>query len=199
MSQVIVNVRGTSGSGKSTITHDFMRAFPTETLEGPNLRRPDKYEIKGYRLTPPQLKLPIYVVGHYRTACGGCDTVSTPAEVIDRVKAAYDMGGHVLFEGLILSKSGPKGQVPINLKRYDPVYAYLDTPKEVCVERVLARRKEAGNDKPFDPEKSLIPGYETVLISGLKNMRAAGHRTVVIDHTQATKQVFDIFLEEENK
>ena len=46
------------------------------------------------------------------------------------------------------------------LKDYGAIFAFLDTPWETCLERVLSRRLAAGNDKPFDPEKTMRSAYD---------------------------------------
>ena len=40
------------------------------------------------------------------------------------------------------------------------IFAFLDTPWQVCLERVLGRRAAAGNTKPFDAEKNMRSAYE---------------------------------------
>jgi hypothetical protein len=37
----------------------------------------------------------------------------------------------------------------------------MDTPFEVCVERVLSRRAAAGNGNPFDPERTMRPTFNS--------------------------------------
>ena len=68
--------------------------------------------------------------------------------------------GHVLVEGLLMSKSSDGGHVAPILKQHGAIFAFLDTPWDTCLERVLARRAEAGNEKPFDPEKTMRTAYE---------------------------------------
>jgi hypothetical protein len=44
----------------------------------------------------------------------------------------------------------------------------LDTPKQQCITQTMNRRALAGNDKPFDPGKSLIPKYRAVELAQAK-------------------------------
>src|SRR5678815_5091805 len=95
---LVVNIRGTSGSGKSTIVRGIMAKGATVIPIGED-RKPD-----GYIITGPLFKRPVYVVGPYTTACGGCDQITTQDEICDRIRA-YSTLGDVLVEGLLMSHS----------------------------------------------------------------------------------------------
>ena len=155
MKQQIVNIRGCNGSGKTTIVRRFLTKLPTEPLGG-KPGRPAGYRVDA---SPWGLKLPVFVVGSYENTCGGADGIKTQEEIAERVvKAQYH--GHVLVEGLLMSKSSDGGHVAPILKGHGAIFAFLDTPWDVCLERVLARRAEAGNEKVFDPEKTMRTAYE---------------------------------------
>jgi hypothetical protein len=59
-----------------------------------------------------------------------------------------------------MSKSSDKGHVAPILRENGAVFAFLDTPWDVCLDRVLKRREAAGNEKPFDPDKTMRTAYE---------------------------------------
>lgn len=155
MKHQIVNIRGCNGSGKTTIVRRFLDKLPREALGG----KPSKPA--GYRVDASSwgISAPIYVVGSYENTCGGTDGINTQEEIAERVTKAHPLG-HVLVEGLLMSKSSANGHVAPILKDHGAIFAFLDTPWEVCLERVLNRRKEAGNDKPFDPDKTMRSAYE---------------------------------------
>lgn len=155
MKHQIVNIRGCNGSGKTTTVRRFLDRLPVQPLGG----RPDRPA--GYRVdaTAWGLQLPVFVVGSYENTCGGTDGIKTQEEIVDRVSKAYNHG-HVLVEGLLMSKSSAGGVTAPALKERGAIFAFLDTPWETCLERVLARRAAAGNDKPFDPEKTMRSAYE---------------------------------------
>jgi hypothetical protein len=152
----IVNIRGCNGSGKTTVVRRFLERLPNEPLGG----RPGRPA--GYRVdaSPWGLTLPVYVVGSYENACGGTDGIKTQEEIVDRVRRAHAAGGHVLVEGLLMSKSSDGGVTAPALRELGGIFAFLDTPWQVCLDRVLARRAAAGNDKPFDPDKTMRTAYE---------------------------------------
>jgi thymidylate kinase len=155
MKHQIVNIRGCNGSGKTTIVRRFLDRLPREALGGKPSRP------LGYRVDASSwgISLPIFVVGSYENTCGGTDGISTQEEIADRVVKAH-RSGHVLVEGLLMSKSSAGGHVAPILKDHGAVFAFLDTPWDECLRRVLARREAAGNTKPFDPEKTMRSAYE---------------------------------------
>ncbi len=139
---VIVNIRGTNGSGKSTAVTRYMEAVCVE----------EELKESG-RTWAYRLQNGVFVLGRYTTACGGCDTIKTFAEV----KAAVtELASHgpVLFEGVLWSTCfKPTAELAQSLPEHHFIFAMLDTPSDECLRRVLARRKQAGNEKPFDPTK----------------------------------------------
>jgi hypothetical protein len=65
---------------------------------------------------------------------------------------------------------------------------FLDTPLDTCIERVKQRRLERGNDKPFDPNRTLVKDYKAVR-QARDNAITQGFRVVDIDHTNPTEYV----------
>lgn len=155
MKYQIVNIRGCNGSGKTTIVRRFLEKLSVQPLGG-KPGRPAGYQVDA---SPWGINAPVFVVGSYENACGGADGINTQEEIAERVTKAHPMG-HVLVEGLLMSKSSDKGHVAPILKEHGAIFAFLDTPWDVCLERVLNRRKEAGNEKPFDPDKTMRSAYE---------------------------------------
>lgn len=155
MRHQLVNIRGCNGSGKTTIVRRFLERLPVEKL-GPRADRP-----LGYRVDAQSwgLRAPVYVVGSYENTCGGADGIRTQEEIAERLVKALPYG-HVLVEGLLMSKSSDKGHTAPIIRDMGGIFAFLDTPWEVCVERVLGRRAAAGNTKPFDVEKNMRAAYE---------------------------------------
>lgn len=149
----IVNIRGTSGSGKTTLVRALWdsaeRVTPDHaTMNGGTAKAPQNYllsRVEGMR--DPFL----WVLGKYETACGGCDTIKTQDDICQRVRFFHSMGP-VLFEGLLISHL---------FSRYRDLahelggirFLFLDTPEEVCVERVKQRREERARrlGKPAKP------------------------------------------------
>ena len=192
MKHQIVNIRGCNGSGKTTTVRRFLDRLPTQPLGG-KPGRPAGYQVNA---SAWGLVLPVYVVGSYENACGGADGIDTQEEIAERVVKAHGHG-HVLVEGLLMSKSSDKGHVAPILKQHGAIFAFLDTPWDVCLERVLARRKAAGNDKPFDPEKTMRSAYEQCHRSAELLTEAGGYDVRWLDWRDPVTGVMNYLTEAE--
>ena len=191
MKHIILRIAGTFGSGKTTAMRGFFN-YPHSVLMSGK-------KIAGYQVDASSAGImkPIFVVGKYDNTCGGTDAIKTQAEIAEKILKAHPHG-HVLYEGALVSASGLAGQVTqaIHPTGCD-VYAFLDTPQDLCVERVKGRRLAAGNDKEFDP-KNLIDKFESV-VNCYKNLRKEGTYDVrLIDHTDPHPKLVEIIKEYEN-
>ena len=140
---MIIKVHGTSGSGKTTAVRNLMELGEVDKIGDP--KRPEAYRITNVN----GVHRPIFVLGSYEGVCGGMDTIS---KVADQIALIHDYAplGHVVYEGLLISTYyGALGQA---MEQYgkEHVWAFLDTPIDVCIERVKARRAAAGNTKPLN-------------------------------------------------
>ena len=134
---MIVNIRGTSGSGKTTLVRNLMGRWATS---------PENI-VKGkpwnYAVHPLFTNRPIMVVGSYANTCGGCDGIKTQDEICDRVRE-LSLRGHVLFEGLLISHLHSRYRdLARELAASGFIFAFLDTPLEVCLQRVRDRRERS--------------------------------------------------------
>src|SRR5262245_48356036 len=139
---MLINLRGTSGSGKSTVVRNLMAQTGCKPIYGAlGLRLPEAYQLK--------LPQPVYVLGPYTTACGGgCDQVQ-PFALIPEMIERYAKRGCVIFEGLLMSTFfGEVGR--LLMETGDSAVMFLDTPLRICIDRVKARRRAAGNFRPFN-------------------------------------------------
>jgi len=157
---MILNLRGTSGSGKSTIVrqliaHRSIRPILRGELRGaPSI---EAAEVVGYAVDGHALA----VVGRYETACGGCDMIKTQDEICARVLEFAGRYTHVVFEGLLVSQIYARYRDLARELGDRFLWASLDTPLDVCIDRVNARRRAAGNEKPWDPANSLTPKWHS--------------------------------------
>jgi hypothetical protein len=170
---MIVNIRGTSGSGKTTIVLKLLKSFahsqiwvdangneklvPVNEADSP---KPDG-KLWGYEL--PSLRLRI--VGRYETPCGGCDGISTQQEVEDRVRLWHGKGYHVLFEGLLISHIyGRWAKLAQDVGRDNMMFAFLRTPLVTCLERVTARRSARGVTTPLNPTNTMQKHADSIRV-----------------------------------
>lgn len=139
------NVRGTSGSGKSTVMMDVMHGLG-----------PWGTQMVGYRKQPLYYynKQDVVVLGHYNSPCGGCDTIGSAGEVYKLLKELengtnYGRRRRFLMEGLLLSEDTKWCS-----QLEDVTYLYLTTSLEQCLAQIKERRAKAGNEKPLNPENT---------------------------------------------
>ncbi len=146
---MIINIRGTSGSGKSTIVRSIMSLY----------RSKNAVKIKGRKqpigyLCPSdvQLDLPnLAIIGHYETPCGGCDTISKVEDTFHRVRSGADAGFNILFEGLLLS-ANVKWFQALKDDGYELHVIALDqVPIDECIESINARRLAKKGPDKFTP------------------------------------------------
>jgi uridine kinase len=146
MANKIIKLHGCSGAGKTTVIRQFMI---TCILTGEQAAGPNK--ILYYRYSHPAITEPIFVLGSYISICGGLDTIADAQTVMDLIDKLHPQG-HVLMEGLLASTY--YGKMGEHSKQFgdDYIYAFLDTPIDVCLERVIARRAAANNTRKFNPD-----------------------------------------------
>jgi energy-coupling factor transporter ATP-binding protein EcfA2 len=181
-------LRGTHGSGKSTLVRSLVYAHPHARLgQG---RRPD-----GYRLEVSGLDRPVFVVGQYETTCGGCDGIQPYSLIWPRVEQ-YAADGHVLFEGALVSSS--YGNIGRASEAYGDrfVFAFMGTPLEECLRRVAARRAARGDARPLDPKNTTVK-YENVQRSLPKIRDELGRRVVVLKPGSELAQIMLLLREDE--
>ncbi len=193
---MIVSIRGTHGSGKSTIVKTILNLYKAEGIN------PDKRgRTEGYTIRLRNGKH-LFVVGSYHNACGGCDGIQPYHRILTYIKQATMDHDHVLFEGALVSSS--YGSVGLLLNEYAPdaAFAFLDTPLELCLERIKQRRAAKGNFEPLNPTNTSVK-HENVHRTKAQ-MAKLGSKVKIVDirHTHAVMDVMKLFgvkLSEEPK
>lgn len=148
---MIIQIRGTSGSGKSTVMRavmDHLGKWVPAVRSG--RRNPLYYSRRTEK--PCYHSESVTVLGHYNTTCGGCDTVGSARAVyglIQEIREGEKRRGWsnsvILCEGLLLSEDVKwSSQMP------DLRCLFLTTSLERCLRQISGRRAEAGNDKPLN-------------------------------------------------
>jgi len=138
---MLINLRGTSGSGKSTIIRQVMELYDTKNavrLKGDERKQPIGYSLSK-KMAKGNDKL-LAVLGHYETNCGGCDTITSMDKIYEQVRAAADTSYDVLFEGLLLSAEVNR-TLALHTDGYPLLVIGLDTPLELCLSSVNGRRQ----------------------------------------------------------
>lgn len=186
---MLLSIRGTNGSGKSTLAKRLISENPSSLhygVLGP--RRPE-----ATRLNIRGVTKPVYVLGPYHVASGGCDQIQ-PYDLILELLERYAAKGHVVFEGVIVSSS--YGRVGRLMEKWgqEAVMAFLNTSLEQCIENVKKRRGAKGDNREFNP-KNLTSKYNQILDSREK-IRAAGTlRVVELELDTAYNQILSLLKE----
>lgn len=140
----VIQVRGTSGSGKSTAVRTFMGGHEWQARHVPGRKRPLYYESMSGGNLPKTV-----VMGHYETACGGCDSIGSVPAIFAAMRS-LPPAEFVICEGLLLSED-----VKWTRELIPDVYClFLVTPIETCLHQIRLRRSAAGNEKPLSEDNT---------------------------------------------
>lgn len=140
---MIVQIAGTSGSGKSYLVRQFLawgakNGKVTECKAGTKLVGYD-VKVKEY--------YPIHVIGPYREGVdtAGCDSIRNIDQVFALIAQAEDENKDVLFEGLFMMNHTRGPQL---VEKYEAVkVVQLTDPLAVCLQSINDRRSARGDDK----------------------------------------------------
>jgi len=179
----ILNIRGTNGSGKSTVVRQLMSHFGLEA----EVAKPGTNLVWAY-----QLRNGMYVLGRYETACGGADTVSSFAKIRTQV-GILAQRGDVAFEGFLWSGIFKSSDEFARTTPHHVIFAMLDTPTDLCIQRVIERRRLVANSKPFNPE-NLLAKHRAVL-RAQEQLRRAGHDVRVLPYEEPLETILRWFEE----
>ena len=157
MTYNIVNIRGTSGSGKTTVVTRLLEEWK---LLGVPLGPAETRVIQGKERRIGHLAGSLFIVGRYDTTCGGCDTMSWKGaadDVCDLVREKYRFGP-VLFEGLMVSGWGTGRLRSLWEETEQKLHVIqLTTPLEECLNSVNTRRQEAYARKLREKPGVMLP------------------------------------------
>lgn len=183
---ILCSLRATHGSGKSYLVRQLLERYDAQPTDVDKKGRPNNYVMTLGD------KSKLFVVGSYVNACGGCDSIQPYSLIWPRVEE-FAKHGHVLFEGALVSSS--YGNIGRSLEAYGDraVFAFLNTPIEVCLERIRQRRLAKGNLKPVDPKNTI--GKMNSCNGTISKIRDVFHRRVIIlDYRKAVPQLLKLFL-----
>lgn len=165
----VIQVRGTSGSGKSTAMRHMLELIEPKPLvyATTRSRNPAHQRVRVYKGHLDGAR--VYVLGDYspHRNAGGCDTIPKIDEVIELTKTyGTRERAIVLLEGLLLAHSwGAFGEFAHETFGERYINAFLDTPVEKCLKRVVKRRAAKGQDTEGERAEKIE-----------KNVRADYHR-----------------------
>lgn len=155
---IAINIRGTGGSGKSTLVKSVMALYPKKAhILEKGRKRPMATCLWMDNITSgPTTSL--FVPGHYETACGGCDTVKTVDKVYELVRAST-LGdkNNALYEGIMVMDDVTRAVAfDQDLKKVGGrlVVISLTTSIEDCLAGIRDRKAARGDDKPLNEKNT---------------------------------------------
>lgn len=146
---MILSIRGTSGSGKTTAAKRVLHESTIYHQPIPHFLAKRKQPFY-YTKEPVGDRRGIAILGHYESATGGCDTISgndIPFQLIRELHDQYD----VFFEGLLMAAEQHR-TAKLHHDGYDVRLFYFNTTLQECLDGVNARRAARGNTTPVNPE-----------------------------------------------
>lgn len=153
---MIIDIRGTNGSGKSHPIHEILKQHPSEQWVLPE----HAGEEVTYTLVP---SLDLAIIGTYDNQCGGADGITKQDAITNALRVLHPIYKTVVVEGSIVASVYARWEALAREVKDDYQFWFLDTPVEDCIASVMARRSSKGNTKPFDPHQTLIPRHEAIL------------------------------------
>jgi hypothetical protein len=171
---VILSVRGTSGSGKTTVAKRVLHSegvyAPAEPFHTKGRKQPLYYTREPLSIGQRGIAL----LGHYESATGGCDTISGVDkwfELARELHGLYD----VFFEGLILSCEQNR-TADLHREGFDVRLFYFNLTLQECLDGVVARRSAKGNTSPLNP-KTTADRHRTLRLHPPRFRRMGVHVT----------------------
>lgn len=137
---MLIQVRGTSGSGKTWVMKKFMTYYDWTSHYVEGRKKPLYYS------THPNPEFSVAVLGHYESPCGGCDTIGACPKIFALIEELEDYDV-IVAEGLLLSED-TKWTSSYNDRQVQCVF--LRTDIELCVRQIKSRRALVGNTKPLN-------------------------------------------------
>jgi hypothetical protein len=192
---VIITIKGTSGSGKSTIVRRIMEQYPGARMKWKRegRRQPVCYQLG---ITEPGAR-GLVVPGHYETACGGCDTLPSYDFTMDLIRRADSAGFDVLYEGLLLS-GDVKRTAALHAEGRNIIVFAIQLPLEECLASVNARRREKNPEAPDVDPRTTTAKWRGVHLA-MDRLKELGVRTYWGTRTQVLFSIARLLGREMNE
>lgn len=178
------NPRGTSGSGKTTIVRAIL------DVSGATPYKLHRNKVRMYRGEFQGVEL--FVLGDYRGQCGGCDTIQPYADILPLISYVMERTepSLLVYEGLLISHSlGTIGEL-VKPYGHRHIMAFLDTPLNVCLDRVKSRRLERGQLAPLNPANTTKDHGSVARCK--ERAQAQGFTVRTIRHDESISQSLEI-------
>lgn len=194
MKKRIINIRGANGSGKTTVLRNLAQNYELDCeviLVGVADHKPIPVTFCN--------SSKIAIVGDYskesnNCTTSGCDRIKTQSaakEVLDCLLRAPSVEV-VLFEGIIVSTIYEPWKLWAE-KHGGMTWAFLDTPLDVCLERI--QKRNGGKEIKED----LVAGKVNTITRVREKAEADKLHVVTIDHKNANFELYKLLNHSVNK
>lgn len=186
---MMINLRGTSGSGKTTAVNKLLSMS----------QKQEDIFIEGRKQPIATLfgldDLYFAVLGHYNTPCGGCDTINKLDQVFELYDELKDKVDFVLAEGKILGEDTKRTLV----RNDEVVILQLTTAIPDCYEGVYNRRIARGQpeDKARQKPKKLEKDAGGIA-SACRRLAAQGVEVIQVSRENIVETIITKAKEKKN-
>jgi predicted ABC-type ATPase len=133
---MIINIRGTNGSGKTTIVRQIVGCHETVTTIQYPPERGNKRRPLGYLCARDTRRL--FIPGHYEIANGGIDTIHDLEYAHKIILYHHSLGADVLYEGMNFTDK-IDWIIRMHEAKLDIRVAFINHPVEACIKSVRKR------------------------------------------------------------
>ncbi len=197
---MLYNLRGPNGSGKSHVVHEIL-AHHGNTHN--YITDPLTEEVCATNVAD----LNLWCIGMYAPELfntGGCDwflagnggskkRVDDLEYLLERLVKGIP-SKNILYEGFMVSGTyGRWGDFALRMKAeesVDTTFLCLDTPVEVCYDRIVSRRAKVGNHKPFNGDN--LKALHRQCWNNYKHLERMGCNVVMVPHETAPEFVHGV-------
>lgn len=183
---MIINVRGTHGSGKSTL----VRAIMEQHYDSSEVIRTSSTGMAHSYLCRSEKYVDLVVHGNYAPGVGGgCDHLKTGTNIFDPLLEMVARRQNVLYEGVVAQHSVPK-LLDMRVLDQDVHVIALTTPIDVCYESVVERKRRRGDFSI--PSRVNIEKESQAVASAIKRLRKLGVTVYERDRQEALDLVLSL-------
>jgi thymidylate kinase len=195
---MIINIRGTNGSGKSTVAMKFIKHGAEEVVlaqyPSPTKKEPDRLkDVIGYVSNWADYGT-VCVVGPYDRQIGGLDRIPSFEAQRNAIRAATKIADTVICEG-VLASTVYSSWAEFFKEMGSVTVLYLDTPLETCYDRIKQRQIEAtGEAKEIKTEQ--VAAKVKMIESTRQKFAKDGLNTLVVSSDEATDYIRQLIVRE---
>ncbi len=169
---MLINVRGTNGSGKSSAVRHLLDTYGKE-----NKIEQEGWRKKGTRVVGYELPGDLVVLGNYEYfQMGGLDGFKPYVRIWEELIPSFGKSHkYVVYESIIVS--GVIGRACTLMDEFGGFFPFLDTPVEECIRRIYARQSEY---RPIN--EKIITNFHKRMVNMQTNLQVRGYNVAGLRH-----------------